>query len=179
MLRTARLGDEDGLARVHVDTWRTTYQGLIAQEYLDSMNYDAWATRWKTSLGDKSNVVIVVETAQRKIVGFALGGPNRERDSNREGGATYSGELYAIYIVKEYQRKGFGRLLIKTMAARLRNRGFHSMIVWMLGGNQADKFYESLGGQKLGSKEVEIAAQSHEVVAYGWLDTTDLACGVV
>ena len=39
ILREATASDARGIARVHVESWKTTYRGLIADEYIDSIFY--------------------------------------------------------------------------------------------------------------------------------------------
>jgi Acetyltransferase (GNAT) family. len=57
--------------------------------------------------------VYVAENKSGKIVGFAAGG--RER----MGKYMYQGELFAIYILEEYQRQGIGRQLLGCVAAKI------------------------------------------------------------
>src|SRR6202047_4918881 len=45
-VRAAVAEDADGVARVHVRSWQSAYRGLIAQEYLDSLEPDVWASRY-------------------------------------------------------------------------------------------------------------------------------------
>ena len=53
-----------------------------------------------------NHFIYVAENEAGQIVGFADGGPERARDM------TFKGELYAIYILNDYQRQGVGRHLI-------------------------------------------------------------------
>ena len=48
-----------------------------------------------------------------EIIGFANGGPNRHSEY------LYAGELYAIYILEEFQRRGMGKMLFCALASRL------------------------------------------------------------
>ncbi|MGM0829571.1 MAG: hypothetical protein ACQEU4_15235 [Bacillota bacterium] len=36
-IRKANLQDSPGLASVHVHSWRTTYKGIVSEEYLQSL----------------------------------------------------------------------------------------------------------------------------------------------
>lgn len=38
ILREARLDDASAIARVHVDTWLSTYRGIVPEEYLSKLS---------------------------------------------------------------------------------------------------------------------------------------------
>ena len=46
VLRPARPGDAAAIARVHVDTWRSTYAGLLPDRYLVTMSMTRRAAHW-------------------------------------------------------------------------------------------------------------------------------------
>ena len=114
-VRAANPSDAGPIARVHVDTWRTTYTGIVPAEYLAGLSYRDRESRWEEILAidQPTSSNFVAETEGGDIVGFAGGGPEREGDKN------YLGELYAIYLLEGYQRKGFGRRLVSVVAQRL------------------------------------------------------------
>src|SRR5256885_7375576 len=89
-----------------------------------------------------------VENAGFGIVGFADGGPSRDRIGGLDG------ELYAIYLLERSQRRGVGRQLVGAVAARLLEAGLTAMSVWVLAGNPACGFYDALGGRQIGAKAV-------------------------
>jgi hypothetical protein len=39
-IREATLADAEGVARVHVDTWRSAYKEMVPDSYLDGLNYE-------------------------------------------------------------------------------------------------------------------------------------------
>lgn len=39
-IRKANRDDAPGIAKVHVDSWRTTYKGIIPQSFLDELSYE-------------------------------------------------------------------------------------------------------------------------------------------
>ena len=136
------------MARVHVDTWRSTYGGIVPKKHLAGLSYRDRESKWfdilTTASPNTSN--FVAETESGDVVGFADGGPERE------GNQTYRGELYAVYVLERYQRRGVGHRLVSAVAQRLISDGMYSMLVWVLQGNgPACRFYESLGGQRVGS----------------------------
>ena len=171
-IRAATLDDAPGVARVHVDTWRTTYRGLVSDSYLDSMNYVESAERWGRAFAnpERRGFAFVAEDETGAIVGFAVGGPQR---SDVPG---YDGELYAIYVLHDQQGKGLGRALAQAVARELLARGMSSMVVWVLTDNYPSRrFYESLGGVWLREQEFELDGLMLKETGYGWEDINNLA----
>lgn len=176
-IRRATIDDAAALARVHVDTWRTTYRGIVPDDYLASLSYERRTARWaeqiQATLAGKFEI-IVAENEDRQIVGFADGGPNREDDP------VYKGELYAIYILQAYQGRGIGKRLVPPLAKSLLAMDLDTMLLWVLTENTpAHRFYESLGGRYVRTSMWEVGGVSIEEVAYGWLDIRVLIRGQV
>ena len=173
MIREARPEDAPAIARVHVDSWRSTYTGIVPDEHLAALSYERREQGWRDALSnpDHPSFVYVAGDEAGKVVGFASGGPERE------GHPDYKGELYAIYIFAEYQRRGLGRQLTQAVARRLLNAGTSSMLVWVLAGNPGRAFYEALGGQYLSEKKITIGEKELVEVAYGWKDIRALYQG--
>ena len=173
IIRKAQPTDASAIAKVHVDSWRTTYAGIIPADFLATLSYERREASWRETLAapDSSRFTIVAEDAKGEIVGFASGGPEREGDP------LYQGELYAIYLRQSQQRQGLGRQLTAAVVERLLQRGLPSMLVWVLADNQSARaFYETLGGQPLNhEKELTIGGASLIEVAYGWSDIHSLA----
>ena len=122
-------------------------------EHLAGLSYRNREARWEQILtADRpAESNFVAETVAGDVVGFAGGGPERE------GNPTYRGELYGMYLLEAYQRKGLGRRLVSAVAHRLLADRFGSMLVWVLKDNHpACRFYESLGGERVGRKTIAI-----------------------
>jgi ribosomal protein S18 acetylase RimI-like enzyme len=164
LVRRAHPADASGIAKVHVDSWRTTYRGIVPDGYLDSLSYEECETQWSRALQEGRNRIHVAENDTGTIVAFACGGPERTKQYD------YDGELYAIYILREYQRKGIGRRLFQAVARDLAADGFRSLLVWVLADNPSRRFYEALGGEKVAAKPITIGGVTLEEVAYGWKD---------
>ena len=170
-IRFARPNDVPAIAKVHVDSWRTTYRNVLPTSYLNDLSYDTRETMWSESFGEESSSFLIVAEDHGKVVGFSAGGRARQDTPEAEG---YSGELYAVYTLESYQRRGLGRRLVAAVAEELIARGLETMITWVIEDNAACRFYERLGGVLLGSKTVEIAEMSLRAVAYGWPDSSTL-----
>ncbi|WP_353851671.1 GNAT family N-acetyltransferase [Clostridium sp.] len=68
--------------------------------------------------------MFVAEESINGIVGFSTCGRERGNDKN------YIGELNSIYIIKEYQNKGIGKVLFKQVQERLSSQKLYPMLIW-------------------------------------------------
>ncbi|HUA99505.1 MAG TPA: GNAT family N-acetyltransferase [Terracidiphilus sp.] len=168
-IRSAALEDAHAVARVQVESWRTTYPGIVPLAFLASLSVEASAQRWREQLSSGNNPIFVAEDMGHPF-GFASGGPLRSPIPG------YDGELYAIYLLRDSQRHGAGRRLVETIAGALRTRGFHGMAGWVLARNPAVGFYKALGGVQIARQPIAIGGAELEELAFGWPDL-DLCLG--
>ena len=132
-VRPAREDDAETIARVHVETWRDAYAGLLPQEVLDGLSRRRQMRRWRRAIRDPEaelGQVFVAEAGVDGIVGF--GSASRE-----------AGEITTLYVRPGAQRQGIGRMLFRRMAEYLEG----PVSLWVLDGNPAAGFYERLGGR--------------------------------
>jgi GNAT superfamily N-acetyltransferase len=167
-IRPATVDDADEIARVHVESWRTTYAGIVSQAYLDALSVDARAQNWRSHLASVDPVIFVAEQASG-LFGFACGGKQRDESLGCDG------ELYAIYLMQPAQGQGIGRALAHAVTQGLRDRSFKSMLVWVLEQNPAVAFYKALGGIRIAQKPIEIAGAEFVELAFAWPDLASLA----
>lgn len=161
LIRKATEKDAVDIARVHVESWRTTYKGIVPDLYLNNLSAEEREQNWLN--GIKENGVYIAEDESAEIVGFATGG--KERTGKYQA---YDGELYAIYLLKTAQGKGLGRKLFEVIVDDLKKKGFNSMLIWALVENPACHFYEKLGGERIDTAEIEIGGKRLGEVAFGW-----------
>ena len=171
-IRAAEPRDAPAMARVYVDARRTTHAGIVPSEYLEDLSYRKTEMRWYRFLTNNQHTrkTFVAETHAGKVVGLAVGGPELEDNP------TYRAELSLIYLLAGYQRQGLGRRLVSAVATELRADGFYSMLVWALRDSHgARRFYESLGGEVVGSGTTTMGGKDVADVCYGWRNIADLA----
>lgn len=168
IVRRAKPSDSLAIAKVHVDTWLTTYIGIVSDSYLAMQSYEKREKMWHNIINGtfyNKQFVYVAEDEKNNIVGFASCGFNQEEIS------PYEGELNCIYIMKEYQHKGVGKLLVKKAILKLTDLGINSMLLWVFEDNlYARKFYECIGGKKVGMESRMVGENLINEVAYGWTD---------
>jgi len=162
-IRKANLTDVKGIAKVHVDSWRTTYANILPDEYLNNLSYESREQIWMNNIPNGG--VYVAENKEGEIVGFSSGG--KERSGKYRG---FEGEIYAIYILKEYQGQGIGKALVMPILDEIIGMGLKSMLVLVLKDNSARHFYEALHGEEIDAIEVQIAGTKVSELVYGWKD---------
>lgn len=162
-IRSALPADANRIARAHVASWRASYQGIVSDEILATLSVEERARNWQRQLeAPQPGCFVYVAEQDGNIVGFASGGPERSDDP------IYKGEIYALYLVKESQRQGIGRMLVEASVISLLVNGLESMLIWVLRDNPSRRFYEAMGGKFLREQGIEIRGQRLMEVAYGW-----------
>jgi len=76
VIREAKAIDATSIARVDVDSWQTTYTGIVPQDYLNSRSYEQRTSVWQTRISDSTKLwprwfVYVAEDDDGSIIGFA------------------------------------------------------------------------------------------------------------
>jgi ribosomal protein S18 acetylase RimI-like enzyme len=164
-IREATLSDAAGIARVHVDTWRSAYREIVPDAVLDELSYEQKTEFWERVLAPTNPTFAYVaeDPATQQIVGFVSGGPAMDKKD-----MLYKGELFTLYILDAYQRRGLGQRLFFRTVERLIEMGLTSMLIWVLAENPARRFYEALGGQHVKTQPYEVGGITLQEVGYGW-----------
>lgn len=160
-VREARIEDAEPIAHVHLDSWKTTYPGIIPQAYIDGLRVENGIANWQERLDGHGPLTLVAEDAAG-VFGFASGGAMVHPV---EG---FDGELAAIYLLASHQRRGAGAKLVREIARGLRDQGFRSMVVWALRENPACGFYQRMGAVRVAEQPIEIGGTMLPEVAFGW-----------
>jgi len=166
VIRPATIEATLAMAQVHVDTWRTSYVGIVPAEHLANLSYERSQAGWNEHILNQHGreYIFVAEERPGKIIGITSGGPLREAM------AGFDGELYVLYVLKSFQGMGYGKRLVTCVAQALISAGYRSMIIWVLKDNPACRFYERLGGRPVAEKVVEIGGKPLIDLAYAWSD---------
>ncbi|TVX94607.1 GNAT family N-acetyltransferase [Paenibacillus agilis] len=164
-VRSAYRQDIEGLSVVHVNSWKTTYEGVIADAVLSNLSIEGRKKSWEWIFENQKQdeTTYVIET-EGTIVGFINGGKSRELELD------YDAEIYSLYLLKEVQGSGYGKLLFHKLVNQLRSDNYHSMMVWVLEANPSLGFYKKMGGQYISQKEIKIGGETLIEVAFGWND---------
>jgi len=160
-LRKAKPEDADAIARIHIETWRTTYAGMLPDDMLVKMSEERQARLWRRMIRE-GETVMVAELRQAGVIGFGSYGPNR---SGRDG---FTGEVYTLYVHPDYQGVGVGGGMLRSLFRALVREGHDTALIWVLAENPARFFYEAMGGRRIGERSVQMWGAGHHELAYGW-----------
>ena len=120
-----------GKAFVHWKSWQESYRGIVDDGYLDRMTLaqtEEKAFRWRDN-------ILVAKDGDR-VVGFIGYGP-----AHGEEGA---GEIFALYVLEAYQKRGIGYALMQEALSRLER--CRVVVLWAFKENaKALRFYERVG----------------------------------
>lgn len=136
-IREAQDSDYPEITEVSIRVWRHAYQGIIDQSFLDNISFEQ-RLKNRVQLSEPGRYSLIA-AYHNKIIGFCDFGISRHPHYAK-------GEIYAIYVLPEYQRIGVGYLLLQQAINRLTQEHLMPCIVIALEQNlSAQQFYEGMG----------------------------------
>jgi ribosomal protein S18 acetylase RimI-like enzyme len=173
-IRPPQPTDARAIARCHVAAWRDSYRPLIAEAILSRPSIeDDYVRKWNDRLRQPDSLIFIAEDGPSELLGFIQGG--RERT----GRTDYEGEIYSVYVLKEYRGQGIGRKLFRQFAASLLENQITSAIVWVFEENQGRHCYAAWGGEPIATAPIKVGEQELVQVAYGWRDLRGIGEGMI
>jgi ribosomal protein S18 acetylase RimI-like enzyme len=177
LIRQARVEDALAMAHVIVDAFMQANQGIMPEEALEKRRkewtYEVSARAWEETLREINDgkapqcCSYVAENVAGEVVGLAYGSPSAAGEG--------IGEVGMLYVRADHQGQGIGRALVQTVAAYLAQEGMPTLYIAALAASErARHFYESLGGQLVGTREDFENGVLIPLVVYGWADTQAL-----
>lgn len=171
VIRPGRIGDADAIARVKVETWRSTYAGVVPDQYLLGMSVEGQTFTWRKVLRQASarRRLLVAEAPDAGVIGFGDVGPARDRPP------LASGEIYTLYLLPDWQGRGIGRALLGSLLGALAELGHGDAYLWVLADNPTRFFYERMQGMKVAEQIEHFAGANLLEYAYRWGDLSAFA----
>jgi ribosomal protein S18 acetylase RimI-like enzyme len=141
-IRPASVDDADAVGEVHVRAWQSAYRDVMPDDYLDGLQAQDHATRWREHLiAPSPDAELLVVVDDHRVVGFASLGPALDSEAPSD-----IGQLYAINLDPDVWGRGLGRALLSVATDRLRELGYVEAVLWVVPDNQrARRLYESEG----------------------------------
>lgn len=166
VIREARAVDAPAIARVHVESWRSAYAGLLPDSVLVQMCEHTHTAEWARVLGQRRNreIVLVADAGEHGVIGFGSCGRGREKR------LVHAGEIFTLYILPEFQDRGIGRRLLNRLFDAMVSRGMKSAIAWVLAENPSRFFYETMRGRRVAERDETLWNTVLHEIAYGWDD---------
>ncbi|MBX9786413.1 MAG: GNAT family N-acetyltransferase [Alphaproteobacteria bacterium] len=164
-IRDATEADAESIAFVHVNSWKTSYTGIIDPSFLETLSYEKRLASWKEILQSK-NTQQLVALFDDQVVGFAGFGPALLEsciDHTLLNDKTANiGEVYSIYLLEQHKGKGCGKALFNQCRYHLGQKGGEYFVVRALRDNiRAIHFYEREGGSLIGEINISIGEKSY------------------
>ncbi|MDP3823746.1 MAG: GNAT family N-acetyltransferase [Burkholderiales bacterium] len=140
LIEPATLADARRVAQVHVQAWRAAYVGIVPDAYLASLSVDKRETMWREAI-EKQLPELLLARVDSDVAGWVAFDASRDKDA-----APGSGEIWALYVDPAHWAGGIGRALLQRARARLNERGFGRVSLWVLAENtRALRFYGAAG----------------------------------
>lgn len=166
--REASAGDIPQIAKVHVESWRKSFEGIVPEEFLSNISVKKRVKAFGKAFSETSfHRMFVAETLENGIVGFADFGSPRDKNS-------FDCELYAIYFLPDFQRRGIGGNLFRICIDEMLTKGLKSMCLDALEISPYRNFYEKMGGKIVGRGCHRLGEVDFATVIYGWDDLQGL-----
>jgi GNAT superfamily N-acetyltransferase len=144
-IRIAQQEDSVAIAAVHAISWRSSYRGILSDEYLNEELESERLSIWKRRLEfPKTNQYVTVAKHESHIVGFACAFGCEDE--------LLGTMLDNLHVLPSQKGKGIGRGLVRDIASWC-DRGYPNkgLYLWVIEQNlPARRFYERLGGVVVG-----------------------------
>ena len=151
--------DQEQMAHIKIDGWRTAYDKIVASKYLNALDYDSQTQRYLSSFNEYKDLVFVAVRGD-EVLGYSCFMPY---DKDKK----YDSELVSLYVRKKEAGRGIGSNLLISTAKELYSLGRKNMIVWCFSDNKnAISFYEGLGGLKVEEKMAKVGDEAY--LEYGF-----------
>ena len=129
------------IAEIKYQVWTTTYKGIYPKTKFDNYNIDTETKKFELFVLNP-DVKLFVGVEDNKIIGYmAVGKSQRPYKENVK-------EIILLYLLKDYQKRGFGKQFFNFAYNILKNEGEKEFIIFCNKYNlNAKDFYIKMGGE--------------------------------
>lgn len=136
----ATVDDAALMGRLHSESWRGAYRGIIPDDYLAAFTPEKRAEKFRGFLGNPMSEHYYAEVGGDPAGTLCIG---KAHDDDLQTGV---GEIHALYLLPEFWSRGYGRALMDFAVRRLKTLGYESVSLWVLEDNaRARRFYAAYG----------------------------------
>ncbi len=152
-IRSASPSDAPSIARLHVESFASTYDHLPETRRAAGEHEGEWVTVWSRRLGVASDGhTTLVATIGQHLVGFVYCGPSPDPDDDPR----QVGQILSIHVDPASTGRGVGRALMAEAIRTMRSDGHRTASLWVVDTNtRAKDFYERLGWQHDGARTTQ------------------------
>ena len=162
-IRPARPVQAEGIARVHVEAWRSAYAGILPDRTLSGMSVPRLTVHYDALIRRRHIVLVAAPQGDDTVVGFATAGRARAH-------APAEAEIETLYVADDWRERGIGRRLMAQSARALAAppSGCRSLFLWVLSDNPSRWFYERLGGKPVLRAMTSVGGEAIPQTAMVW-----------
>jgi ribosomal protein S18 acetylase RimI-like enzyme len=137
-VRAAVASDAEAIARVHVDAWRETYSGILAEHRFSQEALSKRRRFWTAYLAVAPQPGrTVVAGRDGSVVGFANSGVAQGPDAEHGFAPVRALHLFSIYLLADAHGSGLGQAMLDAVLSH------DPAQLWVLRGNhRAVAFYK-------------------------------------
>lgn len=153
LVRDAVLGDEAGIARVHIDSWRETYGHLFDERFFGEAMLERRLSFWRDylQLSPRPGRMAVAVNGEQ-MLGFANAGDSVGEDAEHGHPVVRPLTLFSIYLREVEHGTGVGQRLLDVII------GQEPAQLWVLSANhRAIAFYRRNGFEFDGAESTDAA----------------------
>lgn len=164
-VRRARPSDAPGIGAVHVSSWRSTYAGVLPDDFLAGLSVARQSSYYERAIRVGLGVHVAVLSPEvlgvQRVVGFSTARRSR-------GEQVGEGEVETLYVLDDWKENGLGRMLLRASAQHLAAMGCKSAFAWVLRDNPSTFFYERLGGKRVAASTTRVGGSDIPQTAFVW-----------
>lgn len=156
-VRLAWADDAFGIGAVQYAAWQQQLSPLVDGDLLATVDADAFALAWESSLASPPSARhrVLVALDGKDVVGFAALAPSEDPDADPT-----VGEVLAMHVHPDREGAGHGSRLLTAAVDTLRSDGFATATVWVIAhDDRTAGFLASAGWAADGSRR-EVASDS-------------------
>ena len=132
IIRKALPEDTYNYTVCHISIWQSAYRGVVPDEYLENMSNEVEqrVEKYIDTLANPSDCEYYCAMLSEKMIGFIIT-------------ELCTGEIWAIYLSKEYWGSGYGKEMLDFSVGELEKAGHNEVSLWVFEDNgRARRFYE-------------------------------------
>lgn len=112
--------DAKDMAKLHIATWRATYNNIMPSEFLANLSVEKMSRNLEKIIVSEDIMAYIVEdtgdqclNSGYSIIGDIIVGKARDDELG------YNQEIFALNVLPPHQKQGLGKLLLNTMLKNL------------------------------------------------------------
>ena len=112
--------DAKDMAKLHIATWRATYNNIMPSEFLANLSVEKMSRNLEKIIVSEDIMAYIVEdtgdqclNSGYSIIGDIIVGKVRDDELG------YNQEIFALNVLPPHQKQGLGKLLLNTMLKNL------------------------------------------------------------